>query len=156
MIKDNNVITLTIVANMTSNYSESLGNISSIQKVIQNGKTYGKRSKESLKYSIMNESEFYDDLEVEIAKGNVTQKKVDKKINIENCRALEGGYMSTTGKMFKRNSSFYLTDGISIEPFQNDYEFHHNLGLSTKFAKKNNYSVGKDAKKCGLNPFNYE
>lgn len=53
MIKDNNSITLTIVTNMTANYSESLGNISAIQKTIQSGKTYGKRSKESLKHAII-------------------------------------------------------------------------------------------------------
>ena len=31
-------LTITIVANMTSNYSESLGNIASVQKVFRNRK----------------------------------------------------------------------------------------------------------------------
>lgn len=42
-------LTLTIVANMTSNYSERLGNISSVQKVYKNRKIYTVRSKESFK-----------------------------------------------------------------------------------------------------------
>ncbi len=42
-------LTLTVIANMTSNYGEGLGNISSVQKVFKNGKTYATRSKESLK-----------------------------------------------------------------------------------------------------------
>lgn len=154
MIKDNNVITLTIISNMTANYSESLGNISSIQKVIKDGNVYGKRSKESLKYSIMKESGFYDDVQVEI--DGAAQKVATEKVTIENCKSLEGGYMSTKGKMFKRNSSFYVSDGISVIPFFNDYEFHHNLGLSTQFSKQNNLSVTKDASKCGLMPYNYE
>jgi len=48
-----NTITLTVIANMTSNYSEGLGNISTVQKVFRNGKTYAIRSKESLKNAIM-------------------------------------------------------------------------------------------------------
>ena len=42
-------LTLTIVANMTSNYSEGLGNISSVQKIFRNQKIYAIRSKESLR-----------------------------------------------------------------------------------------------------------
>ena len=37
-------ITLTIIANMTSNYSESLGNVGSVQKVFKNRKVYAIRS----------------------------------------------------------------------------------------------------------------
>ena len=33
-----NALTLTVIANMTSNYSEGLGNISSVQKVFKNEK----------------------------------------------------------------------------------------------------------------------
>ena len=49
-------LTITIVANMTSNYSESLGNIASVQKVFRNRKVYTIRSRESLKNAIMNTS----------------------------------------------------------------------------------------------------
>ena len=31
-------LTLTIIANMTSNYGEGLGNVASVQKVYKNGK----------------------------------------------------------------------------------------------------------------------
>ena len=42
-------LTLTVVANMTSNYSEGLGNIASVQKVFRNRKVYTIRSRRSLK-----------------------------------------------------------------------------------------------------------
>ncbi len=41
----NKALTMTIVANMTSNYGEGLGNISSVQKVFRNGKVYGSSSR---------------------------------------------------------------------------------------------------------------
>lgn len=40
-----NALTITVVANMTSNYGEGLGNVASIQKVYRNQKTYGIRSR---------------------------------------------------------------------------------------------------------------
>ena len=153
MIKENNVITLTIVSMMTMNYSESLGNLSSIQKVIQNGQIYGKRTKESLKYHIMNQSGLYDS---ETTVDGATQRTSTDKMNISNCPGLEGGYMSTKGKTIKRNSSFYVSDGISVDIFPGNYEFHNNLGLSTEFANQNGLKLGKDDKKCGLMPYSYE
>ena len=154
MIKDNNVITLTIVANMTANYGETLGNCSTIQKVVLDGKQYGKRSKESLKYAIMKQTGFYDDVHVDVNKAAC--KISDDNVNISNCRSLEGGYMSTKGEMFKRNSSFYISDAISVEPFNCESDLHNNLGLATQYAKQNNLSVGKDASACGLMIYNYE
>ena len=47
-----NALTLTVVANMTSNYSEGLGNIASVQKVFKNRKVYTIRSRESLKNAV--------------------------------------------------------------------------------------------------------
>ena len=47
---------------MTSNYSESLGNIASVQKVFRNRKVYTIRSRESLKNAIMTQSGLYEDL----------------------------------------------------------------------------------------------
>lgn len=44
-----NALTLTVVANMTSNYGEGLGNASSVQKIYKNQKEYAMRSRESLK-----------------------------------------------------------------------------------------------------------
>ena len=40
-----NALTLTVVANMTSNYSEGLGNISSIQKIYRDRNVYAIRKK---------------------------------------------------------------------------------------------------------------
>ena len=45
-------VTVTVIANMTSNYSESLGNIASVQKIYRNQKEYAIRSRESLKNAI--------------------------------------------------------------------------------------------------------
>ena len=73
-----NALTLTVVANMTSNYSEGLGNISSIQKIYRDRNVYAIRSRESLKNAIMVQSGMYEDLETET--NGATQKKVDEKL----------------------------------------------------------------------------
>jgi CRISPR-associated protein Cst2 len=153
-------LTLTILANMTSNYGESLGNVSSVQKVFRNGNTYAMRSRESLKNAIMVQSGMYDDLSVTV--DGATQKEVSKELNVSNCRALEGGYMNTNVKVdkstltFIRNSSFYLTDAISCEPFVNETRFHNNLHLAKTYAEANDLNVQNNAKDTGLMPYNYE
>lgn len=154
-------LTLTIIANMTSNYGEGLGNVSSVQKVFRNGNTYASRSRESLKNAIMVQSGMYDDLKVTV--DGATQKEVSSELNVSNCRALEGGYMNTNvGKnklTYVRNSSFYLTDAIACEPFVNENRFHNNLYMSTKYAKDNGLNVQNDSKgnnRVGLMPYNYE
>lgn len=155
-------VTLTIIANMTSNYGESLGNVTSVQKVFKKGKTYATRSRESLKNAIMVESGLYDDLEITVD-SKVAQKVVSEELNATNCRALEGGYMNTKvgkdGRTCIRNSSIYLTDAISCEPFVLESRFHNNLHSATTFAKANNLNVQNDSKgenKVGLMPYNYE
>ena len=156
-----NALTVTIIANMTSNYGETLGNISSVQKVFRGGKEYATRSRESLKNAICVHSGFYDDLQTKVdseKEKKVTQKLVNEEINASNCRALEGGYMFTKSKgaTYIRNSSFYLTDAVATEPFINDARFHNNLYLATNYAKANNLNVQNNAKDCGLNPYQYE
>ncbi|MDU1686911.1 MAG: type I-B CRISPR-associated protein Cas7/Cst2/DevR [Clostridium perfringens] len=148
-------VTLTVIANMTSNYGEGLGNISSVQKVFKNGKTYAARSKESLKNAIMVQSGLYDDLETSLDK-KVNQKVVSKDLNVTNCRALEGGYMNTSDKTYVRKSSFYLTDAVSCDEFINEYRFHNNLYLATNYAKHNNINLQGNAQKAGLMPYQYE
>jgi CRISPR-associated protein Cst2 len=85
---------------------------------------------------------------------------VSEEINAATCRALEGGYMNTkVGKDNRtciRNSSIYLTDAISCEPFVLENRFHNNLYLATTYAKANNLNVQNDAKETGLMPYNYE
>jgi len=147
-------LTLTVVANMTSNYGEGLGNISSVQKVFKNGKSYATRSKESLKNAIMVQSGMYDDLQTSVDKA--TQKLVCDELNATNCRALEGGYMNTTGNTYIRKSSFYLTDAIACDDFVNETRFHNNLYLASNFAKNNSLNLQADAGKCGLMPYQYE
>ena len=150
-----NAITLTVIANMTSNYGEGLGNISSVQKVYRNQKSYATRSRESLKNAICVQSGLYNDLQTSI--DGATQKLVDKDgVNAATCRALEGGYMSTRDLTYIRNSSFYLTDAVSPNPFINDTRFHNNLYLATNYANANGLNVQNNAKDVGLMPYQYE
>ena len=148
-------LTLTVVANMTSNYSEGLGNIASVQKVYRNGSAYSVRSRESMKNAIMVQSGFYDDLETD------TDKKVNQKIasednNAATKRALEGGYMYTNTKTYIRNSSFYLTDAISSERFNNEARFHNNLYMASNYAKNHGINLQEKASDAGLMPYQYE
>ena len=147
-------LTITIVANMTSNYSESLGNIASVQKVFRNRKVYTIRSRESLKNAIMTQSGLYEDLKTEI--DGAVQKKVTEESNASNCRALEGGYMNTSGTTYIRNSSFYVTDAISCESFVSQPRFHNNLYMATNYAKENGLNVQNHADQVGLMPYQYE
>lgn len=152
---NNKGLTLTVVANMTSNYGEGLGNIGSIQKVYKNGKSYAIRSRESMKNAIMTQSGMYDDLVVDVDKG-VTQKSVSEASNAANCRALEGGYMNTSGVTKIRKSSFYLTDAIAYEPFVNETRFHNNLFLAQTSAKQQGINLQEKSKEAGLMPYQYE
>lgn len=149
-----NALTLTVVANMTSNYSEGLGNVASVQKVFQNRKIYSMRSRESLKNAIMVQSGMYDDLQTNL--DGAAQKKVADELNASNCRALEGGYMSTQGTTYIRKSSFYLTDAIATEHFVNETRFHNNLFLASNYAKSQGISVQDSGKGSGLMPYQYE
>lgn len=149
-----NALTLTVVANMTSNYSEGLGNIASVQKVFKNRKIYSMRSRESLKNAIMVQSGMYDDLQT--SKDGAAQKKVEENLNAANCRALEGGYMSTQGTTYVRKSSVYFTDAISAEHFVNETRFHNNLYLASNYAKANGISVQENGGGAGLMPYQYE
>lgn len=147
-------ITLTVIANMTSNYGEGLGNIGSVQKVYRNQKVHAIRSRESLKNALMVQSGLYDDLKTEV--DGATQKKVTEEINVATCRALEGGYMSTKGTTYVRNSSFYLTDAVSCDDFINETRFHNNLYLAQTAAKEQGINLQTSAQKAGLMPYQYE
>ena len=114
-------LTITVVANMTSNYSEGLGNISSVQKVFKNQKIYATRSRESLKNALCVQAGLYDDLRAE--QDGATQKYVAEDVNAATCKALEGGYMSTKGTTYVRKSSFYLTDAISCDSLSMRQDF---------------------------------
>jgi len=149
-----NSITLTVVANMTSNYSEGLGNIASVQKVYTKGRVHAMRSRESMKNALMVSSGMYDDLQTKV--DGATQKMVDKDVNAATCRALEGGYMSTGKTTYIRKSSFYMTDAIACESFVNETRFHNNLYLATNYANANNINLQENAKATGLMPYQYE
>lgn len=147
-------LTVTVVANMTSNYSEGLGNIASVQKVFKNRKVYTIRSRESLKNAIMVQSGMYDDLQTEV--DGATQKLVNSELNAATCRALEGGYMSTKGTTYVRKSSIYLTDAIACESFVSETRFHNNLYLASNYAKAQGKNIQNDADGVGLMPYQYE
>lgn len=152
--KKNLGLTLTIVCNITSNYGETLGNASSVQKVFKNGKIYATRSRESMKNAIMTQSGMYDDLKVVVHE--IAQKDVTKEMNASNCRALEGGYMNTNNLTVIRKSSFYLSDAVACDEFVNETRFHNNLYLASIRAKDKGLNLQKDAKKVGLIPYQYE
>ena len=149
-------VTLTVVANMTSNYSEGLGNISSVQKIFKEQHVYAVRSRESLKNAICVQAGLYDDLETSV--DGAAQKLGSAEKNAATCRALEGGYMSTKELTYIRNSSFYLTDAIACDAFVNETRFHNNLYLASNQAKANGFSlqVKGNAEKAGLMPYQYE
>lgn len=153
-IMEKKTITLTVIANMTSNYSESLGNIGSVQKIYRKGHVYTIRSRESLKNAIMVQSGMYDDLVTTV--DGATQKEATPERNAANNRALEGGYMTTGKDTYIRNSSFYLTDAVACDPFVSETRFHNNLYLASNYAKANNLNLQKDADKTGLMPYQYE
>lgn len=153
-MKNRKALTLTVLSNMTSNYSEGLGNIASVQKVFRNRNVYSMRSRESLKNAIMVLSGMYDDLKTHV--DGATQKLANKELNASNCRALEGGYMSTKGTTYIRKSSIYLTDSVSCESFVNENRFHNNLYLATNSAKEKNINIQEKAKEAGLMPYQYE
>lgn len=153
-MKNRKALTLTVLSNMTSNYSEGLGNIASVQKVFRNRNVYSMRSRESLKNAIMVLSGMYDDLKTHV--DGATQKLANKELNASNCRALEGGYMSTKGTTYIRKSSLYLTDAVSCESFVNENRFHNNLYLATNSAKEKNINIQEKAKEAGLMPYQYE
>ncbi|MDO4663157.1 MAG: type I-B CRISPR-associated protein Cas7/Cst2/DevR [Tissierellia bacterium] len=152
----NKSLTLTVVANMTSNYSEGLGNVANVQKIFRNGRVYATRSRESLKNAIMVQSGMYDDLKTSV--NGATQKFVDENLNASNCRALEGGYMNTSDTTVIRKSSFYLTDAVACDEFVNETRFHNNLYLASNYAKSQGLNLQKDknATAAGLMPYQYE
>ncbi|MDR1774109.1 MAG: type I-B CRISPR-associated protein Cas7/Cst2/DevR [Clostridioides sp.] len=151
----NKGLTITVVANMTSNYGEGLGNISSVQKFYKNKEMYSMRSRESLKNAIMVQSGMYDDLSGVV--DGATQKLVDEEHHAGNVRALEGGYMNTgQNRTYIRNSSFYLTDAVSCESFVNDTRFHTNLYLAQTVAKEKGINLQEKTKEAGLMPYQYE
>ena len=119
-------LTLTVVANMTSNYAENLGNIASVQKVFKNRKIYTIRSRESLKNALMVQAGLYDDLQ------------------------------TISDSSYIRNSSIYITDAISCESFVNEPRFHNNLYLASNYAQANGLNVQNNADKVGLMPYQYE
>lgn len=148
------VVTVTVAAHMTSNYSEGLGNIASVQKVFCKGKVYSMRSRESLKNAVMVQSGMYDDLQTQV--DGATQKLVNTECNAANTRALEGGYMSTKGTTYVRKSSVYLTDAISCDEFINETRFHNNLFLANNYAAANDINLQEKAGDAGLMPYQYE
>jgi CRISPR-associated protein Cst2 len=151
-------LTVTVLARMTANYSDSLGNVASVQKVFREGQIYSIKSRESLKNAVMVQSGMYNDLGVTV--DGATQKEVSEEMNASNCRALESGYMNTkVGKdklTYIRNSSFYFTDAIACEPFINEPRFHNNLHLASTYAKAKGLNVQNNAGEVGLMPYNYE
>lgn len=144
-------LTLTMIVNTTANYGESLGNISSIQKTRRNGELFAIRTKESIGYSIKEQSGMNNTLSI-IKDGKVAQIENNEERNAANCPALDFGYMTTAGKQTIRKRAIRITDMVSAYKFDNDYQFRNNLGIASIYSKAN----GCDLKDGGLMPYNYE
>ncbi len=122
-------LTLTVIANMTANYGEGLGNISAVQKVYSHNKVYASKSSESLKNALCVQSGFYDELTTRV--DGAAQKNANAEVNAATNRALEG-------------------------PFINEAQFHNNLYLAENYAKANNRNLQEYGKESGLMPYQYE
>lgn len=146
-----NNLTLTIIVDATANYGESLGNISNVQKTRRNGELFAIRTKESIAYSIKEQSGMNDTLNI-VQDGKVAQIDNNEERNAATCPALDFGYMTTSGKQTIRKRAIRITDMVSPYKFNNDYQFRNNLGIANIFAKSKNCEL-KDA---GLMPYSFE
>ena len=149
-------IHLTVVTELTSNYGESSGNISTIQKQYKNGKPHAARSAESMKRAILDQANFYLDLVTDV--NTVAQIHADEEVNAATHRANEGGYMNTKkdGFTVSRLSSIIVTPAISFTPYSAPLEFHHNKGLADNYAAAHGLNSQKDARETGLSIHNRE
>ena len=64
--------------------------------------------------------------------------------------------MYTIKNTYIRNSSFYLTDAISSERFNNEARFHNNLYMASNYAKNHGINLQEKASDAGLMPYQYE
>ena len=165
----NNTLTVTVVANITANYGEGIGNISTVHKIYKNGKAYAIRSHESLKHEIMEQSGFYDGVQVVVQ--GTAQKKATEEYNAANSRAYESGYLTSGKNTYSRKSSFCVSDAVAVNSFNPELRFHNNLHLASVYAEANGLNLqaqtdekdmddegDKKEKKnpCGLMPYQYE
>ena len=167
-MENNKALTMTVFIKATANYGESLGNVAMVQKVFRNGKVYAVRTKESMKYAIGAQSGLSDGLQIKVdgaakkdaSPKNTAQKDASPKNTAQNQRWLEAGYMTTAkgGTTYTRNSSFYLTDAVSCDPFVIEPRFANNLNLARTSAKQQGININEDknATKCGLMPYQFE
>lgn len=143
-------LTLTILTNMTSNYGDSVGNISILQKVFIHGVPHSIRTRESLKHALFTQSGLYDELQTETTgkeKGTkVNQKVVNESQNAATCRYLEGGYLNTKNDA-KRVSSVFVTNAVSCDPYNVGASIHNNIGMAQNYIQnqKPNKVSPKDA-----------
>lgn len=146
-----NNLTLTIIANVTANYGEGLGNLASVQKTRRNGRVYAIRTKESIAWSIKEQSGLNNTLTI-IQDKKVAQIENNDERNAANCPVLDFGYMSTVGKQSIHKRAIRITDMVSAYAFDNDYQFRNNLGIASIYAKANNKTLAD----AGLMPYQFE
>lgn len=149
-------LTMTVIANITANYDQGLGNVSMIQKLFPDGRPHGTRSSESLTNAILTQAGFLDDLQTVV--NGATQKFASEEVNAATCRALESGYLMTikNGPTIGRARSITISPAIDFDPFTLQPSFHNNLSLARNFANANELNVQTDAGKVGLMPHSYE
>lgn len=125
------------------NYGEGFGNILSLKKLSNRGRSYSYVSRQALRYDIvriMNE-EFGLPLTTVGKDGKVVQ--FDKEATIDKFPEIDlFGYMKTGSncknkgsKQEIRKAVVRLTDAVSIEPYNNDMDFGNNMGLAGRDPK---------------------
>lgn len=125
------------------NYGEGFGNILSLKKLSNRGRSYSYVSRQALRYDvvrIMNE-EFGIPLTSVGKDGKVVQ--FDKEATIDKFPEIDlFGYMKTGNncknkgnKHEIRKAVVRLTDAVSIEPYNNDMDFGNNMGLAGRDPK---------------------
>lgn len=132
-----NFMTLTVVFQGSNlNYGESTANITGLKRLSFKGKTYSYISRQALRYDIvkiMNE-EFNIPLTPVGSDGKVVQFEANA--TIKDYPEIDlFGYMKTSGEGSRgkiRKAVVRLSDGISLESWNNDLDYGNNMGLSAR------------------------
>lgn len=138
-------LTLSVIFEAFSlNYGESMGNITSLKKIIRgDGKSYTYISRQALRYNIIRQMK-EDSTELSLD-GSVIQFAPEA--SIEDYPEIDlFGYMKTSKvKAFTRSAVVRLSNGVSLESYNGDLDFLTNKGLFDR------YKMQTDIEKSGGN-----
>lgn len=117
------------------NYGESIGNITSLKKIIRgDGESYTYISRQALRYNIM--KQMGDDSTKLSLDGSVIQFAPDASIK-DYLEIDLFGYMKTSKvKAFTRSAVVRLSNGVSLESYTGDLDFLTNKGLFDRYKRQ--------------------